>query len=45
MDVISENAGTLRPRRWDNEWWSGTAYECRDKRAFAGRGAAEVAAH
>jgi len=45
MDVISENARAVRPRRWDNEWWTTTAYECRDKRAVVGRAAAEVAAH
>jgi hypothetical protein len=35
----------VRPRRWDKEWWTSRAYECWDKRAVAGRAAAEVAAH
>jgi hypothetical protein len=35
----------IRPRRWDKEWWTSRAYDCRDERAVAGRAAAEVAAH
>jgi hypothetical protein len=45
VDGTSENARAVRPRRWDKEWWTSRAYECRDKRAVAGRAAAEVAAH
>ena len=44
MDARSEDARAVRPRRWDNKWWTSRAYECRDRRAVAGRGAAEVAA-